>query len=110
MLEASPGAVLSVLRIPVQPDDLDALIASFGELGVLDHAASLAGFRGGRVLRPAAEGDPVVVLAEWADAAWYQAWLDHPIRETLRLAVTHLVDGEMSGGVYEDATPRGVGP
>jgi heme-degrading monooxygenase HmoA len=106
MLEATPGAVLSVLRIPVRPESLDALVASFRELGVLDHAATLEGFRGGRVLRPLREGDPVVVLAEWADASWYQAWLDHPIRETLKDKVAHLVDGEMSGGTYADATPE----
>lgn len=103
MLEATPGAVVSVLRIPVRAGAEDAFVASFFELGVFGHAATLAGFRGGRFLTPAAPGDPFVVLAEWDGPDWYQAWLDHPVRATLTAAITDLVDGEMTGGVYRDA-------
>lgn len=104
MKEHAPAPVLSVLRIPVRPGCEEPLVRSFGELGVFERAACHAGFRSGRILRPLQSGDPIVVIAEWDGPEWYRAWLADPVRGDLQSAVADLVDGEMAGGIYVEAT------
>ena len=95
--------VVSFLRIPVRDGAEDDFVRTFAELGVFEHSRQSSGFRGGRLLRPLAAGEPFLVQAEWNDAAAYQGWLDNPVREELRGGLDPLVAGEVAGGaLYEE--------
>jgi hypothetical protein len=44
------------------------------------------------------------VIAEWESKAYYQRWLDSPVRESLGAEITpHLSGAVGKGAVYEDA-------
>jgi len=94
--------VVSVLPIAIRPGAEDDLAQTFFELEVFEHAHRSGGFRGGRLLRPLAIGEPFLVIAEWEDAQAYQNWLDNPVREELKAKLDPLVSGELAGGVYEE--------
>ena len=95
--------VVSVLSIAVRPGAEDDFVRAFDELEVFGHSRRSGGFRGGRLLRPLAEGRPFLVVAEWADAAAYQGWLDNPVREELKTKIEPLVTEDVAvGGLYED--------
>jgi heme-degrading monooxygenase HmoA len=100
--------VVSVLRLPVQPDAVDELARAFDELDVFGHSARSGGFVGGRFLRPLAESASVVVIAEWETPESYQAWLDNPVRDELgeRLAPL-LTEYVAAGELYEEVSMRG---
>jgi heme-degrading monooxygenase HmoA len=96
-------SVASVLPIVVAPGAEDDFVRAFRELGVFDHSARSGGFLGGRLLRPLGAGDPFVVIAEWEDAASYEAWLANPVREELKEKLDRLVaEDVLRGGLYED--------
>jgi heme-degrading monooxygenase HmoA len=96
--------VVSVLVLPVRPGAADGVAGAFAELEIFEHSRRSGGFRGGRLLRPRADGEPFLVMAEWDDADAYQAWLDNPVREQLRAGLEALVpEGELVGTVYEEA-------
>ena len=96
--------VFSFLRIPVRVGAEDVFVRIFAELRIFEHSRQSGGFRGGRLLRPLAAGEPFLVLAEWDDADAYQGWLDNPVREDLRGGLDPLVAGEVAGGaLYEEA-------
>ena len=96
-------AIVSVLRVPVRPGAEDELARSFRELAVFDHARRSGGFRAGRLLRPVAGDEPVLVVAEWEAAADYDRWLANPVRERLKEALEPLLAGELESRVYEEA-------
>jgi heme-degrading monooxygenase HmoA len=94
----------SLLQIPVRPGAEDEFARWFRAQGVFEHAASIQGFRGGRLLRPLEPGGAFVVSADWDGLDAYEAWLDAPIRDQLTRAIDHLVDGEMTVALFVDAT------
>jgi heme-degrading monooxygenase HmoA len=94
------GLTYSILRIPVRAGAEDLFAQTFKDLEVFDHASRIDGFRGGRVFRPLAVGEPFVVVAEWDRPDAYQAWLQAPVRDELARAMDPLLAGEMAGAVY----------
>jgi dihydrodipicolinate synthase/N-acetylneuraminate lyase/heme-degrading monooxygenase HmoA len=97
--------VVSVLSLDVRPGAEDELVRAFAELAVFDHARRSGGFRGGRLLRPAAGGEPFLVVAEWDDADAYRGWLDNPVRAELAARLDALVAGPPQAGfVYSDVS------
>ena len=96
--------VVSVLRITVRAGAEDDFVRAFAALGIFEHSGRSGGFRGGRLLRPLADGEPFLVVADWDDADAYRGWLDNPVREDLRRGLEPLVAGELVSGVlYEEA-------
>lgn len=103
---ANSAPTVSILRIPVRTGREAAFAQAFTRLGVFDRAATLAGFRSGRLLRPVVEGEPFTVVAEWDGPEWYERWLQHPAREELGEELDGFVDGEMAGVVYMEVYAR----
>lgn len=97
----------SILRIPVRAGAEDSFAQTFKELEVFDHASRIEGFRGGRVFRPLAAGEPFVVMAEWARPEAYDAWLQAPVRDELTRALEPLLAGDLVGAVYSVVEERG---
>jgi len=96
--------VVSFLRIPVRAGAEDGFVRAFAELRIFEHSRRSGGFRGGRLLRPLAAGEPFLVVAEWDEADAYDRWLDNPVREDLRGGLEPLLAGEIvSGELYEEA-------
>jgi hypothetical protein len=49
-------------------------------------------------------GEPFLVIAEWESKAYYQRWLDNPVRESLSAQINpHLTGDVREGAVYDDA-------
>lgn len=94
--------VVSVLRVPVREGAGGRLVEAFSGLEIFAHARASGGFDGARLLRPVVPGEPYLVVAEWDDAAAYQAWLDNPVRAELARRLEPLVDGTLEGVVYEE--------
>jgi heme-degrading monooxygenase HmoA len=92
--------VVSVLALHVLPGSEPAVARAYGELGVFEHARESGGFRSGRLLEPVEPGGPMLVIAEWDDAASYDRWLANPVRKELGTVVKPLLAG--------DPTPVGV--
>ena len=49
------------------------------DLEIFERSRESGGFLGGRLLRPLGAG-PLLVIAEWESARYYQGWLDNPVR------------------------------
>jgi heme-degrading monooxygenase HmoA len=94
------GPVVSVLELHVLPGSEQAVARAYAELGVFERARESGGFRSGRLLEPAEPGRPLLVIAEWDDAADYERWLSNPVREELGDHLESLMTG--------DPTPVGV--
>jgi heme-degrading monooxygenase HmoA len=103
---ANSASTVSILQVPVRPGSEEAFAETFTRLRVFDKAASLAGFRRGRLLQPVVPGEPLAVVAEWDGPEWYERWLEHPDREALGEELEGLVDGEMTGVVYTQVYER----
>jgi heme-degrading monooxygenase HmoA len=99
-------SVVSVLRLPVRPGQVEELARAFSELDVFGHSKRSGGFLGGRFLRPLAEGAPVVVIAEWETPDGYQGWLDNPVRYELSERLAPLLADEVDGDLYEEVSMR----
>jgi heme-degrading monooxygenase HmoA len=97
-------ATHSLLTIPVLPGKEEAFVATFHRLDVFGHAAQLAAFRGGRLLRPRDDSGLFVVHAEWDGPEGYQAWLDAPVRAELTAQLDGLVAGDPVGRLFDDAS------
>jgi heme-degrading monooxygenase HmoA len=87
--------VVSVLRLRVR-DGAD-LARLYGELEVFERARESGGFRGGRLLRPLA-GDEYLVVADWDDAAAYRRWLENPVRGELGARIEPFLAGGVGAG------------
>ena len=99
-------SVVSVLGVRVWSGAEAEFMQSFVDLAVFDRARESGGFRGGRLLRPLAEGEPFLVVADWDDAESYQGWLDNPVRAELNAKIEPLVaESVPGGGLYEEAPP-----
>jgi heme-degrading monooxygenase HmoA len=97
----------SLLQIPVRPGAEDEFARRFRAQRVFEHAASIPGFRGGRLLRPLEPGGSFVVSADWDSPDAYQAWLGAPIRDQLTQALDDLVAGAMTAALFVDVTDEG---
>jgi heme-degrading monooxygenase HmoA len=86
--------VVSVLALEVVPGGERAVVRAYNELGVFDHARESGGFRSGRLLEPVEAGRPVLVIAEWDDAASYDRWVANPVRRELGEVVKPLLAGD----------------
>ena len=95
--------IVSVLPIAVRAGAEEEFVRTFAEIRVFEHSHASGGFLGGRVLRPLAEGEPFLVVAEWESREAYQGWLDNPVRAELSAALEPLLAGHVAhGGFYED--------
>ncbi len=98
------GPVHSVLRIPVRGDVADEFADIFRRFRVFEQAGRQPGFRGARLLRPLAEGEPFLVVAEWDSPEAYDGWLENPVRQQLAVELEPLLAGDMVGQVYRAAS------
>jgi heme-degrading monooxygenase HmoA len=89
-------SVLSVLQITVKPGA--DLAGAFADLEVFEHSRRSGGFRGGRLLRPLADGAPYLVVAQWDGPDDYLRWLDSPVRAAIGKQLERLLDGEAATG------------
>lgn len=81
-----------------------ALAGAYDELEVFRLAGESGGMRAARLLEPTDPGEPMLVIAEWDDAASYERWLASPVRERLGRELTPLlVDEPVAGRLYHDA-------
>jgi heme-degrading monooxygenase HmoA len=95
--------VVSVLRLNLRSGAGPELARMFDELEIFEHSRRSGGFRGGRLLRPLAEGGPYLVVADWESAEAYQGWLDNPVRAELGAQLEPLLADEVtSGELYEE--------
>src|ERR1700730_13353170 len=94
----------SLLQIPVRPGAENDFARRFRAQRVFEHAASIRGLRGGRLLRPLERDRPLVVSADWDTPDAYQAWLGAPIRDQLTQAIDALLDGAVTVALFVDAT------
>ena len=100
MAGGQDGRAYSILRIPIRAGAEDVFAQTFKDLKVFEHASRIDGFRGGRVFRPLADGEPFVVVAEWDRPDAYEAWLKAPVRDELTRAMEPLVAGDLMGAIY----------
>src|SRR3977135_2264432 len=97
-------SVVSVLELPVRAGAEAAIARVYEEAEVFELSRQSGGFLGGRLLRPLRVGEPFLVIAEWESKAYYQRWLDNPVRESLGAQINpHLTGDVREGAVYEDA-------
>jgi heme-degrading monooxygenase HmoA len=98
--------VVSVLALHVLPGSEPAVADAYDELGGFERARESGGFRFGRLLAPVEGGGPMLVIAEWDDAASYDRWLSNPVRKELGVIVKPLLAGDPSpvGVFYATAT------
>lgn len=95
--------VVSVLRLATRPGKEPDLVRAFAELEIFERSRESGGFLGGRLLRPVG-GGPFLVVAEWASARDYHAWLDNPVRSELGEQLEPLLEDEVQAGeLYEEA-------
>jgi len=78
----------------VLPGSEQAVARAYEELGVFERARESGGFRSGRLLEPAEQGRPMLVIAEWDDADDYDRWLSNPVREDLGDHLESLLTGD----------------
>ncbi len=90
--------VTSVLSLPVRAGAEDAFQRAFRELAVFEQARRSGGFRGGRLLRPSAAGQPFLVVAEWESEEDYERWLASPRRAQLSAALEPFLAHEVAQG------------
>ena len=84
----------TILEIPVREGTEDALVEFFRTEGVFELAGRNEGFLGARLLVPAEQGEPFVVVAEWHNEAAIQRWVDDPAREGLDGPLAGFLTGE----------------
>jgi heme-degrading monooxygenase HmoA len=95
------GPVVSVLELHVLPGSEQAVVRAYDELGVFERARSSGGFRSGRLPEPSEPARPMLVIAEWDDAAAYERWLTSPVREQLGSQLEPmLADEPAAGGIF----------
>jgi heme-degrading monooxygenase HmoA len=96
--------VVSVLELHVQPGRERAVARAYDELGIFERARESGGFRSGRLLEPAERGGPMLVIAEWDDAASYERWLANPVREQLGDHLEPMLTGDPTVvGVFSES-------
>lgn len=67
-------AVRSVATFPVKPGAADAFEEAYREGQFLERAVTNPGFIRGELIRPSADPEHFVVVAEWETEADYRAW------------------------------------
>ena len=96
-------SIVSVLTLPVRAGAEDDVVRLYDELEIFELSRRSGGFLGGRLLRPLAEGQPFLVIAEWERPEDYQGWLDNPVRAELGEQLMPLLDAEpVAGTLYHD--------
>jgi heme-degrading monooxygenase HmoA len=97
----------SILLVPVIPERHAEFVRRFAELRIFELAGERAGLRAARLLRPDAQDEPFIVVAEWDTAEAYRGWLTHPERARVNAELTPLLGGELHGGLYVAAESWG---
>ncbi len=93
--------IVSVLSLPIRLGCESETVQFYTEHDVFALAAQVGGFRSGKLLRPSEPGAPFLVIAEWDDAEAYDRWLAAPTRAELSAFLGSLLEGDPSGGTYE---------
>ena len=86
--------MVSVLELYVLPGSEQAVARAYDELGIFERSRESGGFRSGRLLEPSEPGKPMLVIAEWDDAADYDRWLSNPVREELGGHLEPMLSGD----------------
>jgi heme-degrading monooxygenase HmoA len=95
------GPVVSVLELHVLPGSEQAVARAYDELGIFERSRESGGFRSGRLLEASEPGRPLLVIAEWDDAASYERWLSNPVRAELGSQLEPmLADEPAAGGIF----------
>lgn len=85
--------VHTLLELPIRTGSEGAVVEIFRTAGVFELAGRNEGFLGARLLVSSEQGQPLLVLAEWADETAIQRWVDDPARERAnRELAPHLAD------------------
>jgi heme-degrading monooxygenase HmoA len=95
-------SVVSVLRLPVRAGAEEDVAEAYRRLDIFELARESGGFRGGRLLRPVAGGEPFLVVSEWDDTADYERWLKSPVRASLADELEPLLTSDPESAVYEE--------
>jgi heme-degrading monooxygenase HmoA len=96
---------VSLLKLPVRRGAEEQLVQLFAQLEIFERSRESGGFLSGRLLRPLADGDPFVVVADWESADAYRNWLDNPIRADLGAQLEAVLAGDevAAGELYAEA-------
>jgi heme-degrading monooxygenase HmoA len=95
--------ITTVLELPVRAGDEERVVALFRELRIFELAGRNEGFLGARLCVPERPGEPLVVVAAWADEAAIQRWVDDPERDRTTAALTPHLTGEPGRRSYRVA-------
>lgn len=93
----------AILLLPVRHESQDDFVRRFSELRIFALAGHRAGLRAARLLRPADQGEPFVVVSEWDTEESYRAWIADPERTRVNAGLLPFLDGELRGGLYDAA-------
>ena len=96
-------AITTILELPVRRGDEARVVALFRELRIFELAGRNEGFLGARLCLPERPGEPLVVVAVWADEAAIQRWVDDPERARTTTALAPFLTGEPERSSYRVA-------
>lgn len=96
--------IRSVLRLTPRPGCADAVVELFQREQVFERALGVDGCQDASLLL---RSDEILVTASWDDAEAYQAWVDHPERNTMSDELNELlvdaITADSVGGLYQVA-------
>jgi len=90
--------VVSIQRLHVRPGCEQTLVDFYRARRVFERARHNGGLRSGRLLAPAQQKAPFLVITEWDDAEAYERWLESPIRAELAEGLGALLDSKAGEG------------
>jgi len=96
--------IRSVLVLKPKPGKAGDVVQLFQEEGIIERALTVDGCHDVSVLSSEAD---ILVTATWDDAAAYQAWIDHPERNSssdeLNALLTNTIDARSVAALYDVA-------
>lgn len=85
--------IRTVLALKPRAESAEAVVKIFEDEGIIERALTVEGCLGVEVW---ANPDEVLVMGTWASPSAYQAWLEHPQRNTNNDALNELLDMPLS--------------
>lgn len=96
--------IRSVLKMTPRPGCADAIVDLFRREAIFERALRVDGCHDVSMLL---RDDEILVTASWADADAYQAWIEHPERNTAEDELNELlaepITADSVGGLYQVA-------
>ena len=94
--------IMSMLRLGLKPDSVNAIKDVYDRLQILETAIQVDGCQALVLAAPDVEGDEAYVIGLWDDEAAYQRWMDHPERGAAAQDLLQLTAGD-----FDPAAPAG---